>query len=72
MLELAQSLARLADSRSKVVFVPRPEDDPSIRQPDIFLAKHRLDWEPHVSLETGLTRTIGWFRDHPEIVRGTA
>jgi len=37
MLELAQLIARLADSRSNVVFVPRPEDDPSIRQPDISL-----------------------------------
>ena len=69
MLDLARTIGRLAGSRSEVVFIPRPEDDPSIRQPDTTLARRELGWEPMVSLEEGLARTITWFREHPEMVR---
>ena len=68
MLELARTIGTLADSASDVVFIPRPEDDPSIRQPDTTLAKRELAWEPVVSLEQGLSRTIAWFREHPEMI----
>jgi dTDP-glucose 4,6-dehydratase len=50
------------------VFIPRPEDDPVVRRPDITLARELLDWEPRVPLDEGLKRTIEWFRSHPEIL----
>ncbi|MCA1711534.1 MAG: SDR family oxidoreductase [Actinobacteria bacterium] len=68
MLELAERIKELSKSESEIVFIPRPEDDPSVRQPDIALAKRELDWEPQVELAEGLGRTIDWFRGHPELV----
>ena len=69
MLELAQRIKELAKSESEIVFIPRPEDDPSVRQPDITLAKRELGWEPQVPLDEGLGKTIEWFRGHPELVQ---
>jgi dTDP-glucose 4,6-dehydratase len=63
ILELAATIRDLVGSASDVVFVPRPEDDPTVRQPDIALARETLGWEPEVALEEGLKRTIGYFRD---------
>jgi dTDP-glucose 4,6-dehydratase len=68
MLELAERIKELSKSESEIVFIPRPEDDPSVRQPDITLAKRELGWEPQVPLDEGLSRTIEWFRGHPELV----
>jgi dTDP-glucose 4,6-dehydratase len=62
MLDLAQRVIGLAGSRSEVAFIERPTDDPTVRQPDITLARAELGWEPHVPLDEGLTRTIAWFR----------
>lgn len=62
MVELAEAVLRLTDSKSRLVFHPLPSDDPKQRQPDISLAKSRLDWEPKVSLEDGLKETIGYFK----------
>jgi UDP-glucuronate decarboxylase len=62
MLELAEMVLRLAGSRSKISFKPLPSDDPKQRRPDISLAKQALDWEPKVSLEEGLEKTIAYFR----------
>jgi len=62
MLELAEMVLRLTGSRSKISFQPLPSDDPKQRRPDISLAKHALDWEPKVSLEEGLVKTIAYFR----------
>lgn len=62
MLELAQEVLRLTDSRSQLVFLPLPEDDPKQRQPDIALARSALDWEPKIALVDGLKETISWFR----------
>ena len=60
--ELAELIIELTGSRSKLVRMPLPADDPTRRQPDISLARARLDWEPKVDVRTGLAATIEWFR----------
>ncbi|MEU2559805.1 NAD-dependent epimerase/dehydratase family protein [Streptomyces longispororuber] len=62
MLDLARFVIRLTGSRSDVRFIERPADDPAVRCPDITLARDKLGWEPQVSAEEGLRRTIDWFR----------
>jgi len=62
MRELAEKVVLLTASKSKLVFMPLPEDDPKQRQPDITLAKSKLDWTPAVALEDGLKETIAYFR----------
>jgi UDP-glucuronate decarboxylase len=62
MLELAENVLRLVDSKSRLTFRPLPSDDPRQRQPDIALARSKLGWEPKVSLEDGLKETIHYFR----------
>ena len=62
MLELAEKVLWLVGGKSKLTFHPLPEDDPKQRQPDITLAKSKLDWEPKVVLEDGLKETIAYFR----------
>jgi UDP-glucuronate decarboxylase len=61
MLELAQIITELCNSRSNIVFEPLPSDDPARRCPDITLARAMLQWEPKVSLRDGLARTIEYF-----------
>jgi dTDP-glucose 4,6-dehydratase len=58
LLELAQTVIEVSESRSEIVFEALPVDDPQIRQPDITLAKELLGWEPEVALRDGLRRTI--------------
>jgi Nucleoside-diphosphate-sugar epimerases len=62
ILELAQMILKLTKSKSKIVFKPLPQDDPKQRQPDITLAKSRLNWEPKVPLQEGLIKTIEYFK----------
>ena len=62
MLELAQKVIELTNSKSKLVFMPLPSDDPKQRQPNIELAKSLFDWEPKIQLEEGLKRTIDYFK----------
>ncbi|WP_308194497.1 UDP-glucuronate decarboxylase [Pseudonocardia kujensis] len=62
MLELAELVRDLTGSSSAIEFVDRPADDPSVRRPEIEVARAQLNWEPAVDLEDGLTRTIEWFR----------
>ncbi len=59
--ELAEKIVALTNSRSKIIFNPLPQDDPKQRQPNISIAKEKLDWQPSVSLENGLKKTIGYF-----------
>ena len=61
MLELAETVIKLTNSKSKIQFLPLPEDDPKRRKPDISLAKKELGWQPEVSLEEGLSETIAYF-----------
>ncbi|MNZ82572.1 Bifunctional polymyxin resistance protein ArnA [compost metagenome] len=62
VLELAETILRLTESQSRLVFLPLPQDDPTQRQPDIGKARRCLDWEPKVSLEDGLKETIAYFK----------
>ncbi len=61
MLELAEKILKLVGSKSKIIYEPLPSDDPMQRQPDITLAKNKLNWEPKVSLQEGLKPTIKFF-----------
>jgi len=60
--DLAELILELTGSRCGLIRGPLPADDPSRRQPDITLARGQLDWQPEVSLRTGLEKTIEWFR----------
>jgi dTDP-glucose 4,6-dehydratase len=62
VLHIAETIRDLVGSKSEIVFVPRPVDDPSIRQPDITLARSALGWEPTIAFDDGLSRTIAWFK----------
>jgi dTDP-glucose 4,6-dehydratase len=72
VLELAELIRDLTASSSPIEFVPRPQDDPTVRQPDITLARASLSWEPVVDVKEGLLRTIDWFRQEADLgqVRG--
>lgn len=59
---LAERVLQLTGARSKLVERSLPTDDPKVRQPDISIARQVLEWEPQVSLDEGLERTIGFFR----------
>jgi UDP-glucuronate decarboxylase len=79
ILELAETVLRITGSRSKLVRRPLPQDDPKRRKPDIALARRTLGWEPTVTLETGIARTVAYFDrvlsgrrsapEHAEVVR---
>ena len=60
VLELAQKIIELTNSKSEIVFKSLPSDDPKQRKPDISKAKSTLGWEPKVNLEDGLIKTIDW------------
>ncbi|HET8913495.1 MAG TPA: UDP-glucuronic acid decarboxylase family protein [Ktedonobacteraceae bacterium] len=64
VLEFAQTIIRLCNASSEIIFEPNRIDDPERRRPDISKAKHVLGWEPTVSMEEGLARTIAWFSQH--------
>jgi UDP-glucuronate decarboxylase len=59
--ELAEMVISLAGSRSEIVHLPLPQDDPVQRQPDISLAREKLGWQPAVALKDGLVRTVEYF-----------
>jgi len=60
---LAEKVIQMTGSKSKIIYLPLPIDDPKQRRPDISLAKKELNWEPAISLEEGLGRTIEYFRE---------
>ena len=62
MLELAEKVLKLTGGKSKLIYQPLPIDDPKQRQPDITIARDKLNWEPKVQLEDGLKETISYFR----------
>ena len=65
MLSLATTVNEMCGSKSDIIFIDRPVDDPSVRCPDIRLAAQVLGWAPQVRLAQGLERTIDWFRTRP-------
>jgi len=60
--EIAETIIKMTGATSKLVYRPLPTDDPRVRQPDITRARTLLKWEPKVSLEQGLVKTIEYFR----------
>ncbi|NUM25741.1 MAG: SDR family oxidoreductase [Candidatus Buchananbacteria bacterium] len=61
--ELAETIIKMTNSTSKIIFKDLPQDDPKQRKPDISLAKTRLQWQPNVDLAAGLEKTINYFKD---------
>jgi UDP-glucuronate decarboxylase len=61
ILQLAEQVIALTNSKSKIIRMPLPSDDPMQRQPNIELAKKMLDWEPKIQLKEGLVKTIDYF-----------
>jgi UDP-glucuronate decarboxylase len=59
---LAEKIIKLTGSKSKIIYLPLPQDDPRQRKPDITLAIKELDWKPVVDVEAGLARTVEYFR----------
>ena len=62
ILDLANTIKKMTNSSSKIIFEPLPEDDPKVRRPDIDKAKKLIGWTPKVSIDRGLTKTIQYFR----------
>jgi len=60
--QIARKIIEMTGSKSRVVYKPLPEDDPKVRQPDITRARTLLGWEPKVTLEEGLSKTVDYFR----------
>lgn len=67
LLQFAEEIIRLTDSKSMIVFKPLPKDDPQVRQPNITRAKQLLDWEPVVNRAEGLRRTLDYFKNRIEV-----
>ncbi len=63
ILELAEKILSMVNSKSKILFSPLPDDDPARRKPDISLANEKLSWEPFIDIEHGLKQTIKYFEE---------
>jgi UDP-glucuronate decarboxylase len=61
IIDLAETVIKLTNSRSHIIFKPLPSDDPKQRKPDISLAREQLNWAPRTELRDGLRRTIAYF-----------
>ena len=61
IIELAEKIIEMTNSRSKLINLPAREDDPVQRKPDISIAKDKIGWEPKIKLEDGLQPTIDYF-----------
>ncbi|MFH1846959.1 MAG: UDP-glucuronic acid decarboxylase family protein [Candidatus Omnitrophota bacterium] len=62
ILDFAKRIKQITGTKSDIVFKDLPLDDPKVRKPDIFLAQEKLNWNPQVALDEGLTKTISWFK----------
>ncbi len=72
ILECAKAVVRVTGSRSSIVYLPLPQDDPLQRKPDIGKARRLFGWEPKIDLETGLRLSLGYFRRCVEAETGSA
>jgi dTDP-glucose 4,6-dehydratase len=63
VLEMAETIREITGSKSRIVRLPLPEDDPKVRQPDVSRARTALGWEPKVDVRDGLRRTVAWFME---------
>jgi len=63
IIEIAEKIIKLTDSKSDIQFKELPQDDPVRRLPDISLARNKLSWQPKVNLEEGLNKTIEYFKE---------
>jgi UDP-glucuronate decarboxylase len=63
VMELAKKVIEKTNSKSKIVLKDLPKDDPTKRKPDIELAKKTLNWEPKINLDSGLEKTIEYFKN---------
>ena len=63
ILEIAEKILSMTESKSKITFKPLPSDDPERRCPDIGMAQRALGWAPEVSLQSGLKETVDYFRE---------
>lgn len=61
--QLAELVIEKTKSKSKIIYKPLPTDDPTKRKPDITKAKETLGWEPKITLDEGLTKTIEYFKN---------
>jgi UDP-glucuronate decarboxylase len=59
--ELAEMVVKLTNSKSKIIYLPLPSDDPTRRRPDLTLAKEKLNYSPAIQLKEGLSKTISYF-----------
>jgi len=66
MIELADEVKRITGSKSKLIYKPLPQDDPTQRQPDISLAMDKLAWKPEIKLKKGLEKTVDYFSERLE------
>ena len=64
ILQLAKTIIAMTQSQSRIDHNPLPVDDPKVRQPDISFIRKELGWEPKVTLEEGLVKTIAYFKEH--------
>jgi dTDP-glucose 4,6-dehydratase len=64
IIEFAELIRKKYNPKAKIIYQPLPQDDPKQRRPDISLARKELGWEPKVSLEDGISRTMSWFADN--------
>ena len=62
ILECAQLVLRVTNSKSQIRYEPLPQDDPKQRRPDITKARQLLQWEPKIDLETGLLKSLDYFK----------
>lgn len=61
IINLAEKIIKLTNSKSRIIYKPLPEDDPKQRKPNIDLAKKKLNWEPKIPFEEGIKKTIDYF-----------
>jgi len=64
ILKVAERIRELTGTSSPIEHCPLPEDDPKVRQPDIFRAKELLGWEPQHDFRDGVERLVGWYREN--------